>query len=333
MPGKTLILTSRQIKKLLDMRQVLAIAEKVFAYHAQKKTQMPAKIYLHLEKYCGDFRAMPAYIEPLGTCGIKWVNVHPANKKKALPTVMALIILNDPATGCPLAVMDGTYITNMRTGAAGGLAAKYLANRDSSKVGLVGCGVQALFQLMALNELFKIKSISVYDKDPLRTISFIKKIRHLKVNIEKCRNIKDCVSDKDIVVTTTPSRRPIVMAGWISPGTHINAIGADARGKEELEAGILKKAKIVVDDKVQALRSGEINVPIAKRLIRPSDIHATIGEIIIGKKKGRVSKGEITVFDSTGLAIQDIAVADHVYRKFMSSRPARVRIIDFGWKH
>jgi alanine dehydrogenase len=134
------------------------------------------------------------------------------------------------------------------------------------------------------------------------------------------------VSGRDIVVTTTPSRRPIVKAGWISPGTHINAIGADAKGKEELEAALLKKARIFVDDIPQAAHSGEINVPLSKGRITKRDIQATLGQVVTGGKRGRLSREEITVFDSTGLAIQDISVAYCVYNKSLAA-PGRFKRI------
>ena len=140
--------------------------------------------------------------------------------------------------------------------------------------------------------------------------------------------IKECVSDADIVVTTTPSRKPIVQPQWIKDGTHINAIGADAPGKEELDPTILKRSKVVVDDVEQASHSGEINVPIAKGLFKLKDIYATLGEIIAGKKKGRASPREVTVFDSTGLAIQDTAVASLIYKAAVKKKLGRwMRIV------
>ncbi len=317
---KTIILENRQIEKLINMRKVLPIVEEAFRAHAQGRVQMPAKIYLHLDKYNGDFRAMPAYIEGMDACGIKWVNVHPDNKRYGLPSVMAVIILSDPKTGFALAIMDGTYITNLRTGAAGGVAAKYLANKNSSRVSLVGCGSQAQTQLMALHRIFKIKLVSIYDRETYKAVTFIKKMNFLGIKIKRCCGIGDCINGADIIVTTTPSRRPIVKSEWIAPGMHINAIGADAKGKEELEPAILKRAKVVVDDKVQAIHSGEINVPIAKKIIKEADIHASLGEIICGKKNGRVSKDEITLFDSTGLAICDVAVAGYVYKEAVKRR-------------
>ncbi len=329
MQNRTLILDGRKIKSLIDMRQAIIIAEKVFRAHGTGKVQMPAKIYLHLSKYHGDFRAMPAYIAGMKTCGIKWVNVHPRNNKYDLPSVMALIILNDVHTGFPLAVMDGTHITNMRTGAAGGLAAKYLANRDSSSVGLIGCGVQARFQLMALRELFSINKVSLYDSNVVRLNSLALAFKGMKFAIRKCSSVAECVREQDIVVTTTPSRKPIIKSEWISPGTHINAIGADAAGKEELFPGLLKKAAIFVDDRVQAIHSGEINIPMRKKIIKPSDIKATLGEVIARRKSGRSSADEITIFDSTGLAIQDVALANHIYETIHEDRRSRIHGIRF----
>jgi alanine dehydrogenase len=233
---------------------------------------------------------------------------------------MAVIILSDPKTGFPLAIMDGTSITALRTGAAGGVAAKYLANASSSRISLVGCGKQAQTQLMALEQVFKIKSVSVYDIDNTQALEFIREMKFLGLKIKCCLSIKDCILGADIVVTSTPSRKPIIKSGWISAGVHINAIGADAKGKEELEPAILKKAKVFVDDRTQAMHSGEINVPITKKIIKEGDICANLGEVIAGKKKGRISEDDITIFDSTGLAILDVAVAEYIYRAAIKGR-------------
>jgi len=295
------------------MKEAIPAIEDVFREQGLGKTQMPPKIYLHLEKYAGDFRAMPAYAEKLDKCVLKWVNVHPDNKKTGLPTVMAIIILSDPKNGFPLCVMDGTFVTNLRTGAAGAVAAKYLARKDSKIVGMVGCGEQAKTQAEGLGLFFDIKEIKLWSKDDFSVKSFMNNVKAGKAKITICKNAESCVSDSDIVVTTTPSRKPIVKYRWLKKGCHINAIGADSKGKEELEPLILKKAKVVVDSIIQASHSGEINVPFAKGLITKKDIYAELGSIACGKKKGRVGSKEITVFDSTGLAIQDLAVANLVY--------------------
>lgn len=303
------------MEKLIAMPKVIEIVENAFKAHGQGMTQMPAKIYLHLAKYNGDFRAMPAYVEKTEACGIKWVNVHPENKKYALPSVMAVIILSDPKTGFPLAIMDGTALTNLRTGAAGAVAAKYLARTDSKRIAFVGCGVQATTQLMALREVFSITAVSIFDSREPQANAFIKKMRSLVPEIKKHATIAECLKDVDIIVTTTPSRKPIVKSQWIANGAHINAIGADAKGKEELDPKILTRAKVVVDDVTQALHSGEINVPVAKNLFSESQIYADLGEIVTKKKAGRLSRDEITLFDSTGLAILDVALAQYAYRR------------------
>ncbi|TBR19634.1 alanine dehydrogenase [bacterium] len=321
---KTLILNNRQVKKLIDMPSVLKVVEDVFRSHAKGLVQMPPKIYLHLDKYSGDFRAMPAYIQRQKVSGLKWVNVHPKNRRFGLPAVMAVIILSDPKTGFPLAVMDGTEITNLRTGAAGGIAAKFLARKNSSVIALVGCGVQARTQLLALKELFRIEKVFIWGCKPQHAKKFLKDMRYLGLSIEIKQNIADCVKDADIIATTTPSRKPIVKFEWIKKGVHINAIGADAKGKEELDPKILKNARIVVDDKRQAAHSGEINVPLSKGLLKERNIYAELGQIINGKKKSRVKNDEITVFDSTGLAIQDMAVADYVYKKALKHKIGRL---------
>ncbi len=317
---KTLILDHKAIKDLMSVRGSIAAIEEAFKLYGEGKVQMPAKLYLRLDKYHGDFRAMPALIERLGCCAIKWVNVHPRNRNLGLPTVMAIIILSDPACGFPLCIMDGTYATDLRTGAAGGVAAKYLARKDSAKIGLVGCGAQGRAQLRALDVLFNIKQVNVWGHERSYVRGFIKDMKGLKPNLSLAESVRDCVEDCDIVVTTTPSRRPLVKLKWLKKGVHINAIGADAKGKQELEPAILKKAKVVVDAWEQASHGGEINVPLKKGLISRKDIYANIGQIVSGRKKGRTTPNEMTVFDSTGLAIQDVAIANFVYKKALKKR-------------
>lgn len=311
----TLILDRRSILPLVDMKPAMAAVEKVFREYGLGRALMPPKIYLDLPRYRGDFRAMPSYSSGLDVCSLKWVNAHSGNAAFGLPAVMAVILLSDPKTGFPLCVMDGTYLTAVRTGACGGVAAKYLARPESRTIALVGCGAQAKTQLAALREVFSVKSVKVWGKENSLAGNFVKTMKKDGEIMSAAATVRECVIGADIVVTTTPSRKPIVDHHWIGPGTHINAIGADAEGKQELDPQILQNAKIVVDDIRQASHSGEINVPFSRRQLTNKDIYAQLGQIVCGKKKGRIASGEITVFDSTGLAIQDLAVANLVYRK------------------
>lgn len=303
-----------EIKEILTMRDTIEVVEEAFRQHGLKRVQMPAKIYLDFQRYHGDLRAMPAYIEALDTAGVKIVNAHPNNPDKSLPTVMAIFVLNDPKTGAPIAIMDGTHLTNMRTGAGGAIAVEYLARKDSRVVGMVGAGIQARTQLQGIKEVIDIEEVKVASKTTEGSRKFKKdmeKLADCEIKISSIEEACGC----DILVTTTPVTKPIVKNDWILEGTHINAIGADAKGKEELEPEILKMAKIVVDDAPQASHSGEVNVPLSKGIISIEDIYCELGEIVAGKNAGRESREEITIFDSTGLAIQDVATANLIYEK------------------
>lgn len=321
---KTLLLTKRDIEKILTPAVANDTVEKAFRAYSTGFAQMPPKSYLYFPK--GDLRSMPAYIhgEGFNMAGIKNVTVHPQNPANNLPAVMAVIILNDPQTGFPLAVMDGTYLTCIRTGAAGAVAAKYLSRKDSQVVGFVGCGAQARSQLSCLMEVRDIQKVKVWQfpKDRACAQSFKQwAAKTFKLKVEVSSRMDTVTMKSDIVIATTPSRLPLVHA--VSPGTHINAIGADAPGKQEIHPHILKDAKIVVDDWTQAAHSGEINVPLSQKQITKRNVYALLGDIVAGKKRGRTSAGEITLFDATGLAIQDMACADVVYKAFKNKSSIR----------
>jgi alanine dehydrogenase len=319
---ETLILSAEDVKSLITMREAISAVEEAFKLYALSEAIMPPKVYLYLKK--GDFRAMPASI--MGYAGVKWVNSHPDNPKKGIPSVMAVLILNNPSDGFPLTVMDGTFLTSLRTGAAGGVAIKYLARKDSRIFGFVGCGKQARYQLLAAKEICKIELVKAYDINKNAEEKFKKFCESLRVDCElkEPKEVCDC----DVLITTTPSTSPVVRNDWIREGTHINAIGADAPGKQELEIELLLRAKIVVDDVHQALHGGEVNVAVSKGLISEKNIHATLGEVVAGLKKGREGN-EITIFDSTGLAIQDIAVAKIVYEKAVEkSVGKRIKLVE-----
>ena len=303
----TLFLSKSQVLPLLDMKEVVDVVEEAFGLVAKGRITMPSKSYLILNK--GDFRAMPAAIP--GAAGMKWVNVHPGNPALGLPTVMAVIVYSDLDTGYPLAVMDGTEITNYRTGAASAVASKYLARPDSKVLGLVGAGRQAYTQLTAHMTLRDFNLIKVYDLVPAASKRLIESFPQYPV---EARSLEDTL-DSDIVCTVTPAREPVVKRAWIKPGTHINAVGADAPGKQELEPEILSSARIVVDDMKQASTSGEVNVALSKGLLNPDRISGTLGEVVAGMKPGRQTRGEITIFDATGLAFEDVACAHLIYGK------------------
>jgi len=316
---KTLILTAEQVEKLLGMKDVIEAVESAFRYKGLGRVQMPPKVYLDFPKYAGDLRTMPSYVEDLDTAAVKIVNVHANNfKEHGMRTVMATLLLVDPKTGAPLAFMDATHITGLRTGAASAVASKYLAKKKPKVVGMVGAGNQAKTQLLALlTQYGGFESVRICDMVSERAWEmareFRQKFKDQLPDIEAVPSPKDSVQGADIVVTATPSRKPLVMNDWVAKGTHFNCIGADAPGKQEMDPMILKRSRLVIDDWEQASHSGEINVPLHAGILSRKEINAEIGEIVAGLRPGRQSDDEITVFCSTGLAVQDCVTAKLVY--------------------
>jgi ornithine cyclodeaminase/alanine dehydrogenase len=235
---------------------------------------------------------------------------------------MGIYILSDPATALPLAVMDATRLTAVRTGAAAAIASKHLARPGARSIGFVGCGAQAPFLLEAHRAVLGGDlEVVAADASPEASARFAAEAGGRAAPIAEAAAC-------DIVCTATPSRAPVVARAWVRPGAHINAMGADAHGKQELDPAILKDARVVIDDWAQATESGEVNVPLHDGTLTRDHIHATLGEIIAGRRPGR-EDAAITVFDSTGLALQDVAVARVVYAAARAAGAGRSLEIDF----
>jgi ornithine cyclodeaminase/alanine dehydrogenase len=301
---KTLFLTRSEVEALATMELAVAAVESAFDAFGRGEASMPPKVYLAVDDHDGDFRAMPSRLG--SSAGIKWVNVHPHNRTRyGLPTVMGVYVLNDPANAFPLAVMDGTSLTALRTGAAGGVASKYLASPAPRTIAFIGCGAQARTLHRAHRVVFGDFETLVHDRSAENAALFASEIGGRVVSLETA-------ATADIVCTATPSRVPLLEPDWITPGAHINAMGADAPGKQELAIGVLSAAEIYIDDIHQAEVSGEINVPLGRGELALDDIAGTLGEVVAGALP-KPGTGVTTVFDSTGLAIQDVALARAIY--------------------
>ena len=326
---RTLLLTGKQVKKLLDMKDVLGAVENAYRHKGLGKVQMPPKAYLFYEKFNGDLRTMPSYVEDMDVSAVKIVNVHPDNAKNfGMRTVMAVLVLVNPHTGAPLAFMDATHITDMRTGGASAIASKYLARPNPKILGMIGCGNQARTQMLALITQFgHFDEVRLFDMFPEKSKALAREFRrHYKEQVGKIKavqNAKDCVIDSDIVVTVTSARAPVVLDEWVKDGTHFNCMGADAPGKQEMDPKILKRARLVIDDWEQASHSGEINVPLSKGEMTKDDVDVEIGHIVAGLKPGRESDQQITVFCSTGLAVQDCLTAKIAYDAAIAQKIGR----------
>lgn len=304
----TLVLTRSDVRAVLSMPRAVEAVEQAFIAYSRGLAQMPPKVYLSLERYAGDFRAMPSFLERRSdrepaVAGVKWVNSHPDNPAKhGLPSVMGVYVLSDPETAVPLAILDGTLLTAARTGAAAAVASRALAKRSPATMGFVGCGIQARTMLEAHRAIFgDTMKLVVADVDPEAAKRFAEESGGKVGTNEEA-------SGCDIVNTSTPGRVQVVKREWVKPGAHINAMGADAPGKQELDPAILQDARIVIDDHYQATHSGEVNVALTSGLLKEEAIHGALGDVLTSKVGGRTGD-EITIFDSTGLAVQDVALA------------------------
>ena len=313
---QTLLLNSQDVDENARTGRVIDAVEGAFVAYERGDAQMPPKSYIDLPEYNGDFRSMPAYMDAgdWDAAGIKWVNVHTDNPDEYdLPTVMGTMIYSDPETAFPLAIMDGTELTMKRTGAAAAVATDYLSVPDADSLGIVGAGVQSYTQLEAIAEVRDIEEVVVSDLDEERVADFIDAFAdEFDVRAGSIAEAGHC----DVLSTVTPVRDPIVGPEDVGEHTHINAMGADAAGKHELADDLLLDATIVIDDHEQSTHSGEINVPYAAGTLTDEDIYGEIGEIVVGNKPGRAGEDGfdgVSVFDSTGLAIQDVAAARVVY--------------------
>lgn len=310
---ETLLLNHEAVEANAPMADVISAVSDAFAAYERGNAQMPAKSYIELDQYNGDFRSMPAYLDAgeWDAAGIKWVNVHPENAEKHdLPTVLGTMIYSDPENAFPLAIMDGTTLTRLRTGAAAAVATDHLAVEGATSLGIVGAGVQSYTQLEAIAAVRPIEEVLISDLVEERVQRFIERYSsEFEITAGSVADAAEC----DVLSTVTPVTEPIVDRSMIGEHTHVNAIGADAPGKHELDDQLLADSTLVIDDFEQTTHSGEINVPWSAGVLTEADIHAALGEIVVGDAEGRTSDTGPSVFDSTGLAIQDVAAAHVVY--------------------
>ena len=310
---ETLLLGPTAVSESVELETVIEAVEAAFGADARGDAQMPAKSYIDLPQYDGDFRSMPAHVDTgeWEAAGVKWVNSHAENPRRhGLPTVMGTMVYSDPETAVPLALLDGTTLTRLRTGAAAAVATRHLAPTDASSLGLVGAGVQSHTQLEAIAQVRDIRTVVVTDVDEAAVETFQARFDPaFDIRAGSVEQAAAC----DVVSTTTPVREPVVER--VGESTHVNAMGADAAGKQELRGEILRDGTLVVDDREQCIHSGEMNVPYSEGLLTEDDIHADLGDVVTDRLSDPPDPDDVTVFDSTGLAIQDIAAAHAVYER------------------
>jgi len=310
-----LFLSRNDVESVLTMRDAIEAVEKAFGEYGNGTINMPLRPTIKVPKQKGAVLFMPAYLEEMNALGIKVVSVYPDNPKFDLPTILGVVLLTEPKSGELLAVMDGAFLTAVRTGAASGVATKYLARKDAKEIGIIGAGVQGKKQVAAVCEVRPIKKVKAYDVLPDKRKLFCNEVaKELGVQAVEVESGREAVRGSDIVITASTSKTPVVEGEWLEAGSHVNAIGSHTPDARELDAAALKRAKLFVDSREAALKeAGDLIIPITQGLLSQDHIYAELGEVVTGKKAGRENDSEITVFKSQGLAIQDISTARKVY--------------------
>ncbi len=301
------ILGEEDLKQMITLEQVFPLVEKGFAsYYRGGFIPFPV-VREKVDKYEGIFGIKSGYVADDDLLGFKSGGYWKNNPTRGIPGHRSVIVLFDPETGNAQAVMDGNFITTIRTGAVGAIAAKYLARNNSKTAAIIGCGTQGRMQLTALKWILPVRGFRCYDLAQKNAEEFAKEMSTRECSVQPFSSPEDAIKGADVVVTTTPSEKWIVSSDWIEPGMHISAMGADTKGKQEIDPALFDRAKIVVDSMVQCKELGEMQH--ALDLVEKGGVHAELGEIIAGDKPGRSDDTEITLFDATGIAFQDLVTA------------------------
>jgi len=312
-----LLLTRDDVVRVLDMADCIDAVEQAFAELANGTAVLPLRINITPPE--GLALYMPAYLKKMGALACKVVTVYKNNPTKHnLPTTIGKVLLQEPDTGEVICIMDGGYLTAMRTGAASGAATKHLASDRAGQVaGIFGAGVQAKMQLWAVAVARKLSRAVVYDVSTEAATRFTSELSNkLSLRITPVQSADEVLKQADIICTATSSPTPIFDGNKVREGTHINGIGSHTPNARELDTAIIRRSTLVADSYEACLKeAGDIMIPIQEGIIDKSHIHAELGEIIVGKKAGRTRENEITLFKSNGLAIQDAAAAKLVYDK------------------
>jgi ornithine cyclodeaminase/alanine dehydrogenase len=308
--GSVLYLSRKDVETIaLPMREIIDALEAMFKEKGAGRTEMPPKPGIHTRPDAF-IHAMPAYIPNLQSAGMKWVSGYPDNQRKGLPYITGLLLLNDPETGIPIAIMDCTWITARRTGAATAVAAKYLARPDSTTVGIVACGVQGRSNLEALACLFKITKVKAYDLYPEIAERYGREMSEaLNLDVEPVKNLPEAVKGLDMVVTSGPilkHPKPLIEPGWLADGAFASPVDFDSYWKGEAMRQI---NKLATDDLVQMRYYRQEGY--FKETPEP---YADLGEIVAGLKPGRESSKERTMSINLGLALDDMATAIRIYQ-------------------
>lgn len=316
-----LLLSREDIKKVFTIKDAIEADKKAFRYVVEGKCEIPLRTNIQAPKYDGCFLFMPAYLEEMDTASLKIINIFPHNIDNGIPSSPAQVLLIDGKTGLVTAVLDGTYVTQLRTGAASGAAFDVLAKKDCRIGALIGTGGQAPTQLEAMLAARTLQEVRVYDMNPERTKAFAEimqeELKDYGARIVPAASSDEAIDDADLIITVTPSSKPVFDGTKVKAGATISCVGAYQHHMQEMDPAILPRASKIYFDSREAVlsESGDILIPLEEGIITEKDFTGDLGDVLLGKVVGRENDDEIIVFETVGVAAQDLVAAKEIYDK------------------
>lgn len=309
-----LVLTKSDIRQVVSMNDAIELVKTAFGELKAGRADMPLRSFIDVRPGIDTMLMMPAYLSEMGALGFKVVSIYQENSKKNLPVANALVCVVDHETGIPAAIMNGTYLTQLRTGAVSGLSAELMAREDAKNLVVVGAGAQGVTQAAAVCAVRDIEKITVVDRRPESFERYKQSISEdwpdLLDRIETAEDGEHAIRGADIICLATTARQPVFEAEWIKPGTHISGVGSFTPEMQETHPEFVKQARVVADMKEHCLEeAGDLIIPIKEGLVSEDHIVAEMGDLVAGDVQGRENDEQLTFFKSVGVAVQDISVA------------------------
>lgn len=317
---KLRVLSAADVRRAITMAEAIQAVKEAYVQLSAGQAIVPLRTPVPVERREGVTLFMPAYLAESDAMGAKIVSVFPRNLAHGLPTIHAMVVVVNAETGEPKAIMDGTYLTALRTGAASGVATDLLARPDARVAAIIGAGAQARTQLEAVCTVRTVEKVWVLDANPETAALYVGDMRGrgqpIPGDLTIATSSAEALRGADVICTATTSRQPVFDDGDLKPGAHINGIGAYTPEMQEVPAETVARARVVVDSRSATLaEAGDLIIPIQKGMIAAGDIYGEIGEVAAGLIPGRQSPEEITFFKSVGVAVQDVAVAEAILRR------------------
>lgn len=315
-----LVLSEREVRSLLDVEELMPVLEQAHIQFSTGKAVMPVRQVVPLPQIKGRITTMPAYLSESNALGMKVVTYFTENPKRGLPSILATVSLHSPETGKLVALMDGSYITAIRTACISAVATRALANPETPVLGILGAGVQARAHIRALSRVRRISAIRIHSPSGKSAGKLKEELEpECGVEITPVDSAEKAVRGADLLVTATTAKEPILRADWLKPGVHLNAVGSHRPDLREIDGPTLARSIVVVDSRDAIMAEcGDILLALKEGAITQGHIRGEIGEVLAGTKPGRADASEVTLYKSVGIAVQDVATACLVYQKALA---------------